>query len=222
MMSQVLRSAALAATLALGVGAAQEATAATLDASDVGTSFTVDFNYFDTLLAEFEWTLDSVVGNVWSFTVDIANNSSNSPNQNRLTSFGISATPDVSLAITDNDGGLWTAVRTDPTAGYQNIGIDGIEDCVTSATGGNPNCQGGGNGGIAGGGTSTMGLALTLLTASNTLTFDNFAVRYQSIDVNGNTSIAFEGFVAPVPLPAGLPLLGLGLGALALLRRRKA
>ena len=66
------------------------------------------------------------------------------------------------------------------------------------------------------------GLALTLLTASNTLTFDNFAVRYQSIDVNGKTSIAFEGFVAPIPLPAGLPLLGLGLGALALLRRRKA
>lgn len=41
--------------------------------------------------------------------------------------------------------------------------------------------------------------------------------------VNGSTAVFDVGFdVAPVPLPAALPLLGVGLGSIAMLRRRRA
>ena len=210
-------TAAAVIAVAANTGAAK---AVTLDITDIGSSFTVDFNYFDTLLAEFKWTLTSIAGSVWNFTVDLDNNSSNSPNENRITSFGFSTTPNVTVALTDTDGGLWTGVSTDPTAGYQNI-AGGIEDCVRS---GANNCQGGGGGGVSGGGTSSLGLALTQLTPSDTLTFDAFAVRFQSINVNGNTSLAFEGFVpptTPIPLPAAGWLMVCALGGLAALRRRR-
>lgn len=59
-------------------------------------------------------------------------------------------------------------------------------------------------------------------TGSLTGLFTDFAVRAQA--VNGNDSIKTDlepNAPAPVPLPAGLPLLGSGLLAIGILRRRR-
>ena len=61
------------------------------------------------------------------------------------------------------------------------------------------------------------------LLATGTLVdnpFSQLAVRAQNTNLNGN-SIKTDLSIAPVPLPAGAPLLLGGLGILALLRRRR-
>lgn len=80
-------------------------------------------------------------------------------------------------------------------------------------------------GAFSGGSTSFSGL-IDLLAGSNTLTFSFASPGPLN---NGNQGTNDESWalnnldisVAAVPLPAGLPLLGAGLGALALVRRRR-
>lgn len=216
---------ATAAALTLVVST-DDAKAVTLTTGDVGSEFVVNFNLLDTLLADFTWKLDQVVGSVWSFSVNVVNNSSNTPDKNRITSFGFGTAPSAtSISITDGDGGVWnhSEVGTINGAGFQFFDLNA---CVGA---GSNNCTGGGGGGVEGGGSSTVKFDLT--AASNHLVFGDFASRWQSIDlvVDGNreTSIVFEGGVVPpavIPLPAGGLLLITALGGLgfASRRRRKA
>lgn len=203
-----------AAVLALGVSY-DRAEAFPVNATDSGVLFSVDYNLSDTLVAEFIWSLDRVVSDIWSFSVDIVNNSTNSPDANRITSFAFGTTPASSnITLTDDDGGIWASATSGTVngAGYQLFDLNG---CVLAG----PTCTGGGGGGVAGGGRSTVKFDLTAQT--DTLFFDDFATRWQSINVNGLTSTVLGGTPAPIPLPAAGWMLLAGLGGLGLVARRR-
>lgn len=207
-------STAAAALIVTGLGA-ERAEAMPVTASDIGALFFVDYNLADTLLARFTWSLDRVVNDVWSFTVNIQNNSSNSPDANRITSFAFGTTPaSTSITLTDDDNGLWRSASSGGVtgAGYQAFDLNA---CVLAG----PTCTGGGGGGVAGGGNSTLSFDLTAST--DTLLFGDFATRWQSINVNGVTSTVLGGTPSPIPLPAAGWLLLAGIAGLGMAARRR-
>lgn len=216
MINLVAKSLPIAAGAVLALSAfSDRADALPVNATDVGTVFTVDYNYENTLLAEFIWKLDRVVNNVWSFSVDVINASSNSPDANRITSFAFGTTPvSTNIKITDDDNGIWRSASVgDVTgAGYQFFDLNA---CVLSG----PTCTGGGGGGVAGGESSTVSFDLTADT--DTLFFGEFASRWQSINVNGLTSTVLGGTPSPIPLPAAGWMLLAGLGGLGVVARRR-
>jgi hypothetical protein len=203
-----------AAVIALGMWN-DRAEALPVNATDVGTVFTVDFNFADTLLAEFIWTLERVVNDVWSFSVEVLNKSTNLPDANRIASFAFGTTPvSTNITLTDDDGGVWRSAATGTVtgAGYQFFDLNA---CILSG----PTCTGGGGGGVAGGQSSTVSFDLT--ADAGTLLFGEFASRWQSINVNGLTSTVVGGTPAPIPLPAAGWMLLAGLGGLGLVARRR-
>lgn len=199
-----VRKALAGAFVALSLMVPNVATAATVSA--VGDAFTVKYNYFNTLIADLTWTVTNIVGSTWSFSVLIDNLSSNSPNLNRITSFGFATNPaPTNLTVSTSN---WKGTTSGPiAAGYQTFGINA---CVFNGQ----NCQGGGNTGVAGGAQRTVNFSFNY-SGGSPLTFTSFATRWQSINVNGVTSIV----LAPVPLPAAGWMLLAGLGGLAAFRR---
>ncbi len=204
-----------AAVLALGL-TADRANATPVTPSDIGALFFVDYNLADTLTARFTWTLDAVVDDVWSFTVDINNTSSNSPDANRITSFAFGTAPAASgITLTDDDNGLWNDAFASSVGGAEYQFFD-LNACVHAG----PNCTGGGGGGVAGQGTSTLSFDLTADT--DTLIFGDFATRWQSININGMDSTVLGGTVAPIPLPAAGWMMLAGLIGLGVVARRRS
>lgn len=135
----------------------------------------------------------------------------------RLVTFGFGINPNVkSVSFTDlAAGGL-----TNATLGS----IPSIKDIEVCAYGGQ-SCSGGSNGGIAANGTDTFKLTLTADTIKfgNSIQFDPLGVKYQTGPGSFEISCTGVAGCAPtsVPEPGSIALLGLGLAAFSLSRKRK-
>lgn len=150
----------------------------------------------------------------WNFALTLTNTTSASqPGKNALMSFGWNSTPDVQIASTTTTG---LSVVSGSIPSFK------LTDICATTTG---SCSGGSvNSGLMPGDSANVDFTLTT-NNSTSLTFDTFAVKFQSV---GDTtdqppSAEFGGTVSTVPLPAGgLLLLTAALGGFGLARRRRA
>lgn len=210
----------------------------TLDASDIGSSFTIDFDGFsgsssgtvDNLTSSITFTLDSISGSTYNFSYSAANTTDGGLTSN-LSSFAFNVDPDISSAT--STGAYPYSFVADGSASdpsYPNQ-IGAVDVCFKAANSGS--CSNGG--GVAEGNTGTGNLSLAFTTAPEEITLSDFFVRYQGITGAGNVSSATgqqtssststtttsttSGTTVPAPGMAGL--LALALIALGFFRRRR-
>lgn len=229
---------AIAAVAVLAATAAPAlADTITLDSTDIGQSFSLNYNgYADGttvsgLTATTTFTLTGISGSQYMFNYSVTNTTSN-PVDSRVSSFGFNTNPDITGATST---GAFAYTTLDSS--YPN-GIGNIDVCFKDAATGS--CSGGGSGGLQDGATGTGAFTLSFAQPVTSLTLGSFYVRYQSISGAGNigsasgngtiTSSTSGGTTTTsggtqVPEPGMLGILGLGLvglGASRRLRRRAA
>lgn len=199
-----------ASLLGLGLGsAANAATTQTLSSGDAGTSWSVDFAGSG-VSGTGTFKLTSVSSDIWYFDLTISNNITANSSGSRLVSLGFDTDPNAAIAITNVGTNVWAV--------GSGQGALGTELCVWDGN----NCNGGANQGLGEGQSDTIGFKLTTAASTQSLSFDNFMVKFQSVPLLNNQSVELQGTISTVPLPAtGLLLLG-GIGGLAALRKRKA
>ena len=224
---------AAAAGFAL-TGSQAMADAITFDASDVGTTYSLGYDGFssgtsiDGLTAQTSFTLTSVSATTYTFSYSVANTTSD-PLTSRVSSFGFNTDPTIQSASSTGAFSYSTLNSSYPNA------IGTIDVCFKDASTGS--CAGGGSGGLADGTSGTGNFTLTFAQPITSLTLSDFFVRYQSItgagritsasgsgtqtSSGGTTSGGTTSGGTPVPEPGMVGLLGSGLIAAALLRRRR-
>lgn len=218
----LVAAAALATSIALAAPASADTVS--LSSADVGSSFTVLFDgnvntvNIPDLTSQATFTLDSIAGNTWNFSVDVAVTATNGVGA-RVSSLGFDTDP--SLASASSSGMFDRAVLG---GSYPNQ-FGSIDVCFKGGGGPN-NCQGGGSGGTYTTGSFTA--ALTFGSPVSNLDLSNFGVRYQSITgvaTCGNstdcTSGTGMGTVSVVPEPATWSLLIVAFGLLSWQVRRR-
>jgi len=171
------------------------------------------------VLSEFDIDAGSAVFEV------TAVNSSSGPGLNRLVAFGIDTiTPELDGAsITLNNSGVrtiggnvdWSAsLDSNMSGGFRRIDL-----CVWAGS----NCTGGSNSGIGEGVRDVFELTLTGDFSGGSSTFaEPYIGRFQIVGRAGQSYTLGEPPGGSVPEPGPLALLGVGLAALAMRRRRKA
>ena len=199
----------------------------TLTAGDVGTSFTLDYNGFadgkivDGLGGSTTFTLKEVTQTGYSFDYAVANTTGDGVTS-RISSFAFDTDPDIKSATST---GAYNYTVLDSK--YPN-GIGNVDVCFK---GGRSNSCAGNSGGVSTGQTGSGSLMLGFSDPVNSLTLDNFFVRYQSITGAGNVSSASGAATSSsstsssggtqVPEPGTLVLFGFGLAGLAFAGRRR-
>ncbi|WP_156256245.1 cistern family PEP-CTERM protein [Sandarakinorhabdus oryzae] len=204
----------------------------TVTSADVGKSFTYNYNgiggdpsaVLPGLKSAITFTLTGVAGNVWSFSAAIDNTLSDPGTGGRIVSWGFDGNPEI-VGATPLVGPFGTAVIN---AGFPQIGGQTtIDFCLTA----NNNCQGGGGGGLAAGttGNQTFNLLFTN-NPTNSVIFNHFIVRYQSITGQGRVTSGiglgtggggFDGEGGGVPEPATWAMLLSGFGMVGFAARRR-
>jgi len=201
----------------------------TLDASQVGTSFTVNYNGFvdgdqvvDGLGGSAVFTLTGATGNSYTFDYAVTNETDGGLGS-RISSFAFNTNPDIDSA--SSTGTFDSALLS---SNYPNQ-IGTVDVCFK---GGGSNSCAGNSGGVTTGNTGTGSLTLGFNDPISSLTLDDFFVRYQSITGAGNiTSASGQGTVTsststssggtPVPEPGMLVMFGIGVAGVAFARRRR-
>lgn len=227
-MSRLTRTlAGLAAMASLSFNTPALADAITLDSSDIGQSFSVNFDGFSDgttingLTAAATFTLSSITADSYVFDYSLTNTTSGSLDS-RVSSFGFNVDPTISGA--SSTGAFSYAVLD---SNYPN-GVGNVDVCFKGAS---SNSCGGNSGGVAKGDTGTGTLTLAFDAAPDAITLSDFFNRYQSITGAGYVSSASgSGTITSsssssggtsVPEPGMIGILGLGLAGLALARSRR-
>ena len=226
-----------AALSAFGLSAAPAlADAITLDASSIGTNYTLTYNGFSSgtpisgLTGSTTFKLTGISGNNYTFDYSVANTSSAPITGSRISSFAFNADPNITSAASTGAFSYTTL-----NSNYPN-GIGTVDVCFKDALTGS--CAGGGSGGLTIGQSGTGSFTLSFSQPISALTLSDFYVRYQSISgAGGITSASGAGTLSStsstsggtttssggtsVPEPGMLGLMSAGLIATALLRRRR-
>ncbi len=205
-----------------------------------GGSFQVNYNGFESIggatvngltaqanYSGFDFTYISAKNiTELKFSISILNNSSSPITASRVAILGFNTTPTLLASppspYENSVTGIFDEVKTSGNFPY---GIGTVEFCLSGV-----NCAGSGSAGVTKGNTGTVDVTLYFAGNVSSLNFDNFYVKYQSVDcptcspsINGG-SLGGSGTPAapPVPEPATLTLLGSGiLGARSWARRRR-
>lgn len=228
-----LRITAAAFALASGCGFASPAFAEPIlfDDDAIGESYTLTFDGFvdggpslNGLSSQLQLTLLSIVGGQYQFDYSIANTGASDDGvTSRLSGFAFNTDP--MLASSDSTG---TFNRTQRRKNYPN-GIGKVDVCFKA--GGGNSCAGGGDGGLFEGETGAGIFNLDFGSQIDSLTLDDFFVRYQSIHGLGHigsasgrqtsTTTSSTGGGTDVPAPGMLAIMLGSVLALFGLRRRK-
>lgn len=160
----------------------------------------------------------SLDGLTYNFTYMLSNTSSGGVTASRVSGFAFNTTPDIQSATVD---GVFDNAFI---GGKLPNGVKAVDICFNEAT----KCAGGAGGGVSLGHSAggTFALKFDVAPLSGSVSFDEFYVRYQSLDgpaIGGTDSGTGAGTpVLPVPEPAtwGMMLLGFGIVGSALRRRR--
>lgn len=219
--------AGLAAAAAAIVSTPALADSITLDAGDVGTSYSLNYNGFadgstiNGLSGSATFTLTAASANSYTFNYSVKNTSTSPVTGSRISSFAFDTNPDIKSASSTGAFSFTTVSSTYPN------GIGGVDVCFKSAF--SKSCSN--SGGVSAGQTGTGTFTLNFASPVSSLTLSDFYVRYQSITgVKNVTSASGAGTLAggstssggtPVPEPGMVGLFGAGLVGLALLRRRR-
>jgi hypothetical protein len=207
------------------------ADAITFDSSDVGTTYTLNYDGFsdgvtvDGLTSQTSFTLTGISGNTYTFDYAVTNTSGSPITDSRVSGFAFDTNPDITSAASTGAFGYTTV-----SGSYPN-GIGEVDVCFKDAATGS--CAGGGSGGLTQGDSGTGSFTLTFAQPVSEVTLSDFYVRYQAIAGAGAvTSATGSGTQSSstttttsggtqVPEPGMLGLLGGALIATALLRRRR-
>jgi PEP-CTERM motif len=214
------------------------ADAITFDASDVGTTYTLNYDGFSDsttvggLSAQTTFTLTGISGNTYTFSYTATNTSTSPITGSRLSGFAFDTNPDITSAASTGAFGYTTVGGSYPN------GIGEVDVCFKDASSGS--CAGGGGGGLDMGASGSGAFTLTFAQPVSEVTLSDFYVRYQAISGAGSVSSATgSGTQGPggsttttsttttssggtqVPEPGMLGLLGGALIATAMLRRRR-
>ena len=203
------------------------ADAITLDSSNVGQTVALgyngmaDGNTITGLTGATTLKLTSIDGTSYNFDYTVTNTTSD-PVNSRISSFGFDTNPDITSAAS-------TGTYDNALLGGQVPSPFNTVDVCFKASGSN-SCSG--SGGVLDGQSGSGTLSLNFASAPTSLTLSDFFVRYQSITGAGNvTSATGAGTITssggstggtPVPEPGMIGLFGMGLIALAFMRRRPA
>ena len=229
-MLTVMKLAPLAAIVLAFTATPALADAITFDSSDVGTTYSLNYDGFSDsttvsgLTAQTSFTLTGIAGNTYTFDYAVSNTSGAPITGSRVSGFAFDTNPDITSAAS-NGAFSYTTVG----GSYPN-GIGEVDVCFKDAATGA--CAGGGSGGLNIGESGTGTFILTFAQPVSEVTLSDFYVRYQSISGAGNiTSATGSGTQTSststttggteVPEPGMLGLLGGALIATALLRRRR-
>ena len=209
------------------------ADAITLNGSNVGQSYTFNFNGFSDgniiagLSALATFTLQAATGNSYTFGYSVTNTTSGSVNS-RMSSFAFNTDPNITSASSTGTFSFNTVGGSYPN------GIGNVDICFKDASTGS--CAGGGGGGLTDGQTGTGTFTLNFAQPLTSLTLSDFFNRYQSITGAGNVSSATGSGTltgtsggtttstsggTSVPEPGMLGLFGAALVGVGLMRRRQ-
>jgi hypothetical protein len=204
----------------------------------IGWTITVNYGGFvdeqliPGLKAQTIYTLQSVSHDkkTWTFDMTSIKNLSVAPVTSRVSVFGFDIDDDTNP---NNVSGI-TLLNTSSTTSsiFSSVSLNSnvpqvglIDICFTA----NNNCAGGGGNGVRVGDAApviTPTFTLKLQNAANSLTFNNFFVRYQSItNVNQGDSgvglVEMVSFVDPLPEPGTWLQMIAGFGLIGVLLRRQ-
>lgn len=207
----------------------------TLDSSDVGSSFTINFDGFANeptnviadLTSSITFTLDSIVGDFYNFSY-LVDNTTSGGLDSRISSFAFNVDPDIiGASSTGTYPFSFVADGSGNDPRYPNQ-IGAVDVCFKAKSSGS--CSNGD--GVTAGNTGSGTLALEFQNAVSSITLSDFYVRYQSITgAGGVTSASGKSITSttttsssggtPVPAPGMLALFAIALGALGFMRRRR-